>query len=177
MDDHRYIKKVLEGDHDAFKYLMSDYKDMAYTVAVSILKDEQNAQDAVQNTFIQAFRGLKSFKGNSIFKTWLYRILVNESFRLLKQNNRRNEIELNHENDVSFIYEENNSDQSNQKEAVQQALLKLSTNESLVLNLFYLEDYTLDGICEITGWTTANAKVILHRARKSIKKVLLISKK
>jgi RNA polymerase sigma factor (sigma-70 family) len=64
------------------------------------------------------------------------------------------------------------SEEEEQKELIAQALNKLVAKESLVLALFYLEDYSLDEICNITGWSLSNAKVILHRARKNIRSML-----
>ena len=68
--DELYIEKVLNGDIDAYKYFVRQYKDMAFTLAVSVLKSEFDAKDAVQEAFIIAFRKLRSFKGNSKFSTW-----------------------------------------------------------------------------------------------------------
>ena len=88
MDDY-YIKKILGGDISSFKYFIKEHKDMAFTLAMSIVKDDYKAQEVVQDSFIRAFQHLKSFNQKSSFKTWLYRIVVNESFRHLKKMKRK----------------------------------------------------------------------------------------
>ncbi|UCG28276.1 MAG: sigma-70 family RNA polymerase sigma factor [Bacteroidales bacterium] len=83
--DELYIDKVLNGDIDAFRYFVQQYKDMAFTIAVSILKQEFDAKDAVQDAYITAFRKLRSFKGKSKFSTWFYRIVINGSLKHRKK--------------------------------------------------------------------------------------------
>ena len=172
MDDF-YITKVLEGDTEAFRYFIKNYKDMAFNVAVSIVKDEYYAEEVVQDAFIKAFKGLKSFKRAAKFKSWFYRIVINEAFQRL----RKLKMEM-----VSFVPEEEiislehpllyDLPEDDQKHIISEALKKLSPNESLVLTLFYLEEYSLADICTITGWSLSNKKVLLHRARKDMRMVL-----
>lgn len=83
--DNLYIDKVLGGDTEAFRYFLRTYKDMGYNIAISILNDEYFAEEVVQDAFMKVFNGLKSFKRKSKFKTWFYRIVVNESFQRLKK--------------------------------------------------------------------------------------------
>ena len=94
-----YIQKVLSGDKDAFRYIITKYKDMAYSFAISVVKDEFLAQEVLQISFIRAYSKLHTFKGNSKFSTWLYRIVVNESFKIL--NKRKKEF---------VIYDESSKD-------------------------------------------------------------------
>ena len=83
--DNECIHKVLNGDLEAFRELITKYKDMAYSIAISIVKDEFYAEEILQVSFIKAFEKLSTFKGDSKFSTWFYRIVVNESFKLYKK--------------------------------------------------------------------------------------------
>ena len=65
-----YIQKVLNGDVDAFKYFVHQYKDLAYSVALSILKNEFDAKDAVQEAFIIEFKRMKTFNKRSKLSNW-----------------------------------------------------------------------------------------------------------
>ncbi len=168
MDDE-YINKVLSGDTNAFRYFLETYKDMAINVAVSIVKDDQYAEEIVQDTFMKAFNGLKSFNRTSKFKSWFYRILVNESFRKLRQM-KRDFIILEEVQEVKVAPNKDIPD--DKLEQIKKVMLVLPPNESLALNLFYLEEYSLRELGNITGWSTANTKVILHRARKNLRKLL-----
>ena len=87
MDD-QYLQKVLSGDNQSFTYFIKMYQNGAYAVAISIVKSEDKAKDVVQESFIQAYNALSSFKSKSKFSTWLYRIVVNKSLRLLEKEKR-----------------------------------------------------------------------------------------
>jgi len=170
MPDH-YLDKVLAGDTEAFRYFLRTYKDMAFTVAVSIVKDDQYAEEVVQDAFMKAFKGLKSFKRTSTFRSWFYRIVVNESFQRLKKIKKQLPT-LDLEELQESWGTETLTKESEKMDRVHIALRALHPKESLALNLFYLEEYSLKEICEITGWTLSNSKVLLHRARKNIRKIL-----
>lgn len=164
--DEVYLDKVLSGDSEAYRYFIETYKNMALKIAMSIVKDEQYAEEVAQDAFVKAFSGIKSFNKSAKFSTWFYRIVVNESFQRLRKmkasvsTTEINEAILN----VSAVDEA-----GIERESIDRALKSLSANESLALNLFYLEENSLKVVSEITGWSLANVKVILHRARKNLK--------
>ncbi len=169
MDD-LYIKKVLNGDTEGFRYFIENYKDLAFSVAISVVKDEFLAEEVVQEAFIKVFKNLKSFKGRSSFKTWFYRIVINEAFKLLRDDKKttdfKNEV---HQNDLDDI-ESNFLGLSSEDQTVlvHEALKVISAKESLVLRLFYLEGQDTKTISDETGWSDANVRVILFRARKNM---------
>ena len=121
-----------------------------------------------QDSFLKAFNGLKSFQNKSKFKSWFYRIVVNESFQRFKKLKRdQSVLEYRTVNDQDAGGEQEKLE--NQTEQISRLLRLLPANESLALNLFYLEENSLKDISDITGWTLANVKVILHRARKNVR--------
>ena len=168
--DELYIQKILNGDTEGFRYFIKNYKDLAFSVAISVVKDEFAAEEVVQESFIKVFKNLKSFKGRSSFKTWLYRIVINESFRLLRQEKKKIEFEGDiHDNELDEV-ETNFMGMSSEEQTilVHEALKVISAKESLVLRLFYLEGQETKTISDETGWSDANVRVILHRARKNM---------
>lgn len=172
MDDF-YIKKVLSGDIQSFRYFVKEYKDMAFTVAMSVLKEEFAAEEVVQDAFLKAFKALASFNQQSKFSSWLYRIVLNEAYAKLKKMKRGK---------VAYIenYDEEIMDESTllvlkqeeQSYLINTALNELPPKESVALRLFYLQEENIKEVCNITGWTEANTRVILHRARKKMLKVV-----
>ena len=82
--DEFYIQKILTGDTESFRYLIKTYKDLAFSVAISVVKDEFWAEEVVQEAFVKVFQKLKWFNGRSSFKTWFYRIVINEAFQRLR---------------------------------------------------------------------------------------------
>lgn len=170
MDDE-HIDQVLSGDTRAFRYFLETYKDMAFNLAVSIIKDDQHAEEVVQDAFMKAFNGLRSFNRKAQFKTWFYRIVVNESFQSLKKLKRKVfTTDVEKVDPSSHIIRE--PEQPVMMDQVRRAMMQLPPKESMILNLYYLEEHSMKEIRFVTGWSTANAKVILHRARKHLRALL-----
>ncbi|WP_020528621.1 RNA polymerase sigma factor [Flexithrix dorotheae] len=168
MDDD-YIKKVLGGDTTSFRYFITKYKHMAFTVAISIVKDEFIAEEIVQDAFVNVFRALKGFNNKSRFSTWFYKIVVNEAYRRLKKIKSSKIIYV--ENFSKEVPENGNKLVQENDEQIQRinfALKRLSANESLVLRLFYLQEESIKEVRAITGWSESKVKMTLSRARKSL---------
>lgn len=177
MDD-LYIEKILKGDYNSFQYFIKTYKAFAFSLSYAILKDKNLTEDVVQDSFIKAYNGLKSFRRKSSFQTWLGRIVINESLRKAKlkaveyveyDNISDEDVEVLNDSLNSLILEE-------QKFYISVVFEQLSANESLALELFYLKDNTIEDITEITGWSSSKIKMLLLRGRKSfyvqLKKIL-----
>ncbi|MFN3665836.1 MAG: RNA polymerase sigma factor [Sediminibacterium sp.] len=167
--DLDWVKRVLEGDEDAYRNLIRAYQDMAYAIAIAVVKDEHLAQEVVQDAFLKAYQRLNQFKLASSFKTWFYRIVTNEALMCLRKKKRNNLVFIElPENEVGY------GDFTNEDlgKYVEQALLALPSKESLVLRLFYLEQMKIQAVTDVTGWTAENVKVILHRARKRMKQII-----
>ncbi|MEM6846078.1 MAG: sigma factor [Bacteroidota bacterium] len=74
--DEEYMDRVLSGDTRAYRYFLANYKDLAFNIAVSIVKDDHHAEEIVQDSFMKAFTGLKSFKRTTSFRACLGRNLA-----------------------------------------------------------------------------------------------------
>lgn len=174
--DQIYIDKVLQGDANSFSYLVDSYKDMAYTVALKIVRNVEDAEEVAQDSFIKAFQQLRTFQGKSKFSTWLYTIV----YRTAISKTRKKKIEVtvideyvidNHTTDLSFSQIEGLKHEEQQK-YVKAAIDQLPELDALLVTLFYMNDNTLDEIEKITGYTKTNIKVRLFRARKKLYKAL-----
>jgi RNA polymerase sigma factor (sigma-70 family) len=172
--DEYYIQKVLNGDADSFRFIIKTYKDMAYSLAMSVVKDDLIAREVIQTSFVQAYINLSSFKSKSKFSTWLYRIVINEAFKVKKREGRNFIIfgNLSVFNASGTDDLTKKIDEDEQQYYINKAMEMLSSKESLILRLFYLEDNSIDDISDITGWTNSNIKVILHRARINMSRIL-----
>lgn len=166
--DSIYIKKVLCGDTDAFRYFVKNYKDFAFSLSYSIVKDKYLAEECIQESFIKSFEKLKSFRQDSKFKTWFGRIVINES--LSKMASRKKELfcvdEIS-EGDIQCVEDTLQSIvKMEQKFYISSVFELLPPKESLVLELFHLKEYSLKEITEITGWSISKIKMLLVRGRK-----------
>lgn len=83
--DFQLVDKAKSGSDEAFEKLMNSHMDRVYGVALRIVQDSAVAEDVTQDVFITVYKQLKSFRGDSAFATWLYRITVNRALRALKK--------------------------------------------------------------------------------------------
>lgn len=166
--DSIYIQKVLDGDTDAFSYFVSSYKDYAYSLSYSILKNSYLAEEAVQEAFIKAFENLKNFKGEAQFKTWFGRIVINESFR--KSKSEKPDISTDDLPESEILCIESTLNILLQKERslyITMALERLKAEEALCLEMYYLKENSIKEICEMTDWSVSKTKMALLRGRNN----------
>ncbi len=166
--ENEQIDLVLSGEIDAFRYFLDKYKDMAFNISRSIVKDDHYAEEVVQNAFMKAFKGLPSFNKTATFKTWFYKIVVNESFQKLRKL-KRNVVTLDIANIPESHLVTSEDVRADEYAYLSSAIQAMKPKESLALNLFYLEEQSMKEIQEVTGWSLANTKVILHRARNNLR--------
>ena len=83
--ENQYIREVLNGNPNRFSYFVSQYKDMAYSIAFRIVNNNEDAEEIVQDSFVRAFKSLHKFRQSSKFSTWFYRIVVNRALSVRSQ--------------------------------------------------------------------------------------------
>lgn len=170
-----YIRQVLEGDIAQFSYFVETHKDMAYSVAFSIINDKEDAEDAVQDAYLKAYRSLHQLRQDSKFSTWFYRIVANTSLTKVKRNKISRDIAVN---EVSDMFIENtesaykNLAQAEQRKFIDLAMDELNSEDRLLITLYYLNENSMEEITEITNIPPENLKMKLHRARKKMYVVL-----
>lgn len=166
------IEKIREGDASAFREIVEKYKDVSFSLACSILKNEHEAEDALQDSFIKVYRNIKKFRHESSFSTWLYRIVVNTCLTLAEKRKKIDYHDDDHYPEYDFPADYNtgfdNLIISERKRIVNSAFKSMKPDEALLLRLYYLAEHDIKEIKEITGFTESKIKVVLHRGRKSL---------
>jgi len=164
------IKRVKAGDFRAFSHIVSDYQQMVFTVALKIANNREDAEDITQEVFIKAFKSLDSFKEESEFSTWLYRIAYNTTLSEL----RKRKIAFSSFDDFSTLKEEeideNREDIATEEKILylEKALKTLPAEDALLITMFYLDNQSVEEISRISNLSQANVKVKLHRIRKKL---------
>ncbi len=92
--DHELVKRVQEGDSKAFRRLFDKYHRRAFAVAMGVVKNEDDALDAVQEAFVKVHKNIDKFQGSSSFYTWLYRIVMNVSIDHVRRTSRRKNLDF-----------------------------------------------------------------------------------
>lgn len=144
---------------------------MAYSIAISMVKNPQDTEDVVQNAFVSTYKSIRSFNQQSKFSSWFYRIVVNESLKQIKKNKVKHNYETINEDifdlGSSFNDAVEQLDLNEKKGVILKVLSNMKPKEALILKLFYLNEFSIKEIEASTGFMANNIKVLLHRARKS----------
>lgn len=170
--DQIYIDKVLQGDTNAFAFLINKYKDMAYTIAIKIVKSHEDAEEVAQDSFLKAYEKLNSFKGNSKFSTWLYTIVYRNSItKIRKKTVATTDIDdyvMDNYSEGSEFPQIEAIKNGEQQKYVREAIDRLPEKDALLITLFYMNESSVEEIEQITNLTQSNIKVKLFRARKKL---------
>lgn len=172
-EDQYYIDAILKnGETNAFAFLVDRYKHMVFTLAMKMIKNTEEAEEISQDVFLKAYQALDSFKGESKFSTWLYKIAYYRSLDYLKKHKRHlrtssidDEVEFHLpsvENTMAqLMVEERNS-------TLRKAIGQLPESDALVITLHYLEELSLKEIGNIMDLSVNTLKVRLFRSRKRL---------
>ena len=176
-EDELYVRQTLEGQQDAFGHLISKYQDRLYNSMVYILRSESEAEDVVQDAFILAMTRLSSFKGNSQFYTWLYRIAHNVAISRLRRRKPTVSLEAS-ENAARFELPDSGpapGDRIVREESASElmmALDRLSGEHRRILILREMDELDYEAISEILDLPIGTVRSRLHRARSQLKQAL-----
>jgi RNA polymerase sigma-70 factor (ECF subfamily) len=173
IDDETLVERARRGDAAAFEELVHRYADRLHAVVLRLVSNEQEAQEATQETFLRAWRGIGRFKGESQFFTWLYRIGVNEANRRLKRggaNATDQSLEdLTHEPRDLRPGPAGQSEVHDLREALEAAVRALPPGYRAPLVLRDIEGLSTDQAAAIMDLDPAAFKSRLHRARLSVR--------
>jgi RNA polymerase sigma-70 factor, ECF subfamily len=180
-DDHRLIADSLAGNTAAFGELVRRYQDRLYNTVYRLVDNADDALDVVQEAFLHAYQSLDSFKGDSLFFTWLYRIAVNTAISLKRKKRVMVRIDATNTNGDAVIEPYDPSDlsrpghaleQAEQESRIQQALSRLSPEHRAVLVLKDMEGEKYETMAEVLGVPIGTIRSRLHRARLELRELL-----
>lgn len=182
-DDIMLVRRAQNGDLEAYDELIRRYQERIYTVIYNMTSNHDVTDDLAQETFIKAFKALKSFKCDSAFYTWLYRIAVNITLNYIKHHKGKiqmslNDIDINvehHPDIVSLISEKTplrDIGLNELQEKLNEALSKLSENHRLVVVLHDIEGMSHDEIAKILDCNVGTVRSRLFYARQQLQQLL-----
>ena len=178
-NDEDLVRRAQGGDTRAFDELVRRYRDKVYRLSFKILRHEEDAAEALQDAFLSAYRGIKSFKVESTFSTWLYRIATNAS--LMKYRKRREghvslEQSQNTDENAEMLQIPDWSTQplkelldSETREVMDEGIQRLPEELRTVFILRDIEDLSNAEVAQILELTVAAVKSRLHRARIALR--------
>ncbi len=184
MTEAEIIKKLKEGSEKAFRDLVSTYQKMVVNICYGIVHNIEDAEDVAQDVFIEVFRSVSGFRGDSKLSTWIYRIAVNRSINYLRDHKRRSNLKSLDEtvdsskSAISELFYESASDPQKEMENIQRskilyaAIDTLSKNQRIAFTLNKYEGLSYKEISEIMELSISSVESLMHRAKKNLQKRL-----
>ena len=178
--EREIIAQVLSGDTNAFELLVIENQKNVYNLALRITRDEQQAFDITQETFLKAFTSLKSFRGDSRFSAWLYRLTSNICIDYLRKEKKQKTISITYidgEGEELDIPDLRNNpeielERCELREAIEKGLLQLSEDHRKILVLRDINGLSYAEIARVLDLEVGTVKSRLARARLNLAKII-----
>ena len=182
-DDIQLVRRAQQEDLDAYDLLIRRYQERIYATLYNMTSNHEDANDLTQETFIKAYKALKSFKVDSSFFTWIYRIGVNKTINFLKQRKNRsamslNDLDFNAEHDpdlVALVSDKTpyrDAGLSELQDRLNAAMLKLSEPHRLVVTLHDIQGLPHEEIAKIMECNVGTVRSRLFYARQQLQALL-----
>jgi len=179
--DKEIIQRVMDGDVRAFGNLVDRHKTKAMTLAVRILKNREDAEEALQDAFIRVYRALPSFEWRANFSTWLYRIVYNTCISAMNKKDNTHHLSLDVECEDGLRIEIESDEllpdiklESNEfKEIVREEIEKLPPAYGSTFTLFVIQEMSYEEIVQVTGLPLGTIKGRIFRARAMLRDAII----
>lgn len=182
MTEQDLIQGLKSGNEAAFKYLVETYQDRVFNTAIGIVQNAEDAEDVAQEVFIQVYRSIHNFKGESKLSTWLYRIATTRALDLLrtrKSKKRSGIIQrlFGEDNEPVFELPDFNHpgvalDRKENAAKLFKAIGELPENQRIAFTLHKLEDLSYQEVSEVMQTSLPAVESLMHRAKQNLRKIL-----
>jgi RNA polymerase sigma-70 factor (ECF subfamily) len=176
--EQHLIQRAQKGDQEAFSALVTEHQRYVYNLALRVLKNEEEALDLTQETFVRAWTALPNFRGQSQFRTWLYRIVTNLCYNRLP-NLRRSLNELGHDviaelpdTEIHFDNPAHALESRELRSYLHQAIDHLDENYRLLISLRYQNELSYEEIAAMLNLPLGTVKTGLFRAKEQLRRAL-----
>ncbi|MCF8242999.1 MAG: sigma-70 family RNA polymerase sigma factor [Melioribacteraceae bacterium] len=176
LSDLEIIESVKRGNEGDYSLIVDRYKNRAFSLLRRMLKNEMDAEEALQDSFLKAYNSLSSFRADAKFSTWFYRIVYNTALTMIASKKRQIEKEMTSIEDHFDLGAFDNkiyAETDNAKEYLLKMVDRLPIRYALVLILFYIDNMSLNEISQVMDVSLVNVKVLLHRSRNALRDLLL----
>lgn len=182
MNQTDLVVQLQKGEEAAFKKLVDDYQGMVYNTVLGIVQNEDDADDITQEVFIQVFRSVSSFKGDSKFSTWLYRIALGKALDHEKKKKRKKRFGFVQSlfgtdgeeqlHPVEFNHPGVKMEKKERANELFNALKQIPDKQRIAFTLHKLEGQSYQEIAEIMNTTLYAVESLMGRAKANLKKEL-----
>jgi RNA polymerase sigma-70 factor (ECF subfamily) len=185
LTEENLIAQLKSGKQTAFSQLLDDYQQKVFGTCISFVPNKEDAEDIAQEVFLEVFRSISKFKGDSKLSTWIYKIATNKCLEFIRKKNTKkrfafmqtilgNEIPLDK---TSYFTEVNHPGillENKEKSAtIFKAINTLPEAQRIVFTLAKIDDKSYQEIVEITGKSLSSVESLMFRAKKSLQEKLI----
>jgi RNA polymerase sigma-70 factor (ECF subfamily) len=182
MNEWTLIEQLKQGEEAAFKTIVETWQNMVYNTAIGIVQNAEDAEDITQEVFVQVYQSVSSFKGDSKFSTWLYRITVTKSLDHERRKKRKKRFAF-----VRSLFGEDSEvvvhppdfnhpgvvlDKKEQAAILFGVINQLPENQKVAYTLHKLEGLSYQEVSQVMKTTVSSVESLLHRAKTNLKKKL-----
>ena len=184
-EDDVLLRRISDKDVDAFKEIVDRYQNSVYNICLSLIGDHLQAEEAAQDTFYQIYKSAGSFRGESKFSTWVYRIAVNRSLNLIHKNKKYRWLksldslwnEQIREEGMPIASSTDEPDkileEKEKKSLIERAVASLPEKQRVAFVLNKYENLTSKEISEVLGISINSVEARIHRAKLRLQKKLV----
>lgn len=171
-------ERLKDRNENAFRQLVEENMDRIVNTCYGFVKDRQDAEDIAQNVFIQAYKSISSFRGDSKLSTWLYRIAVNQSLNFIKSSKRKNIFQSlespfgGSKRDIASKQDTSSEkmEKDEQIELLHTMIGKLPENQRIALTLNKFEDLSYQEVADIMDISVPAVTSLINRGKENLKK-------
>jgi RNA polymerase sigma-70 factor (ECF subfamily) len=182
VNEHELIEGLRKGNEMAFKFLVDTYQDRVFNTAIGIVQNAEDAEDVAQEVFIQVFRSIHGFKGESKLSTWIYRITTTRALDLLRSRKSKKRFGF-----IQRLFGDGNEplheipdfnhpgvslDRKENAAKLFKAIAQLPENQKTAFTLHKLEDLSYQEISEVMQTSVPAVESLMHRAKQNLRKIL-----
>ena len=183
MGEEQLIKGLRVGDASAYKELVSLFSNKVFNTSVSILQNNEDAEDITQEVFIEVFKSIHNFKGEAKLSTWIYRITVIKAFEFLRKKKRKKRFAIVQslfglesvlpETDTPHFYHPGVQLENKERSAILfKAIDRLAENQKTAFVLHKIEGLSYAEVAEVMKTTVPSIESLLFRAKQNLQKLL-----
>ena len=183
MSVEKLIENIVKGDLKSFKILVDEHQQIVLNTCFRFLNNKEDSEDLTQEVFVEVYKSLASFRGESKLSTWIYRIAVTKSLDFIRRKKRKKRFGIikkvfNADDSFEDIIDDNNPDPEVRLEELDrikilnEALGTLPENQRAAFTLSKYDEISYKEIAEILDTTIPSVESLIHRAKNNLKKKL-----
>lgn len=184
LDEYRFLLELKEKNQAAYARLLDEYQEKVYNTCLSFVPNVEDAEDIAQEVFVEVYKSVAKFKGNSKLSTWIYRISVNKCLEFIRKKKTKKRFGFMHSisgggvpmDKTNYFTEFNHPgiqlEKKEENEVLFMAINQLPEAQKVVFTLHKIDGLSYKDVSEITEKSISSIESLLFRARKNLKKSL-----